>query len=1522
MKSIDSNNGTAGASNENRLVGIVGSRLNKMREAGGSAGSVEAAAGRLRGAGDVLSPEALMAWMKDRGDGAGGSQGRGGGALSATGTDGILRDVVQREMLTQDMLTKEQTAAAEASARDAVAGAGGTLVALAGTKEGRARLIAALTGMREADLSPAQKKAVGAFLAALSKKGLGGIDARSARSVPAGSIAAGTVEGDALPEGVRGAATRDASGRDVVLLAKDLSGEALEGVAREEVGEVLAARAKAAGVDVAGGDAGARIVRAMAGETVTAKGDASAFAARPGDTATVVVGGEAVEGRALMRIATSISPGKYSKEFLDAMREVEKNWNRNGSARDYGKDEGGPAFTGRVARGGLAGGDGVVSISDIDTVARTGRYPDGKGKPSAKTVDAAKLISQKYRADWRRLSGKNQGSSGRDDKISAGEMSNVLRIIRSNLVPDKTVPPSPPPPADEPDDPVADIVVTTPVAPLTVNEREKDWDERRTIKSLGALVTSATLERRSGGAVEARRQRILRKAMSILGNNGFDPKAFESGSLTPLELLAATHAVAAALQDEPVPPKGSLVFVERIRKRARNNPTVKQFVRRSNSDPFTRTTVGPYTAKTTKGISPKKENNVGDVQRLAIALGDYEVRFGGGINTPVAETTLIASRSRYARYRKANPPKKPSAGRGAGAAGAAAGIAGAAGAAAGAASAAAGGAGAAAAGGGGAAAAGGAGGGSGGVAKPPAKPTRPVGPVPRAPIPRGIGPSPITEKRRTDKWTGPGTRNLDKLVDAATIDNTRPAARVKARRESVERRAIEILAKEGFDPANFKGDGKARALSPVETLAASHAVAAALLESRGQFGPAPAKAIDFLDQVNTNAKQNGVFRGIVTTVRALTTPRDRTFLTNPFNFYMERSKDGITGNAKDNAADLGRLGNVLARYQAVTGNDTPVAPAALDSARLLYRSTAPARSEDTSAAGGDGTPPGQLTGDQINTLLRNNATAAFNADPYADEQVNVNGKWLTVRTNKVAGKDTMTVYAAVPGRPDTRQMYTIARVRMNGENSFEYRMVDRQGNVNDIAFVPPARGNLWTIAPPRLKAGAGGRAAQRLFRVVPLVTRRLTIGGQQGTPFGPATTELPTPPGLAQVPVRLRDPNAGPRRVTPSDMLRDAAAVRAFTDGRVANPQILLPPAQTQREYVYGLVAQMRGDGGRAEGLARNVMARIDMLARGPLSPGAQPMEHLRRLNDQGAQRVFSTLFRRMGTAVEALEDLGNGPNADAQTLELVTTITDTLALARVWNAYVGNNPNVDLSNPAEFRAAQATVQRNFEALISVSPSAPSRYVESLVLGLQAPGQVFATEGFGPMIQQPNQADYGGMFFTMLGQGANADVNSPTYFAAIPARVAARRMMAEVAAGNDRRNVVIDNIENGVPPLAGGDAPPPRYQVYERVFGLNAVPNVAAQDSFVERAVRDGMLPTDGIIFFGGGEGRAGPPTGRPRVIIRLVTGDTYPPGAYDANYTAGQSDQLVVDLNAARLKLVGKPRKEGNDTIITVRPA
>lgn len=278
----------------------------------------------------------------------------------------------------------------------------GVMVAMARTPGGRARLVAALTGRKEADLAPSQRRIVNTFLDDVARTGLPNIEVRTVPAVPAAVIAAKN-SGNALPEGILGAMVTDGIGRNVVLLAKGLSGGQLSETAREEVGEVLASRARSAGVVVAAGDAGARLRMAATRETVLAEDDAT-FTAQESDTTIVVIDGKATVAQARSGSGTGMT-------FHEAITILKDNWKK--SAAEPGKR-------------GLTHGDDVVSFEDLVKIddGDTDGYLSGKGgskrgKVTAEVEAAVKtLMSGQNRRKWEIYS--------RDGKMDSRELDNAL----------------------------------------------------------------------------------------------------------------------------------------------------------------------------------------------------------------------------------------------------------------------------------------------------------------------------------------------------------------------------------------------------------------------------------------------------------------------------------------------------------------------------------------------------------------------------------------------------------------------------------------------------------------------------------------------------------------------------------------------------------------------------------------------------------------------------------------------------------------------------------------------------------------------------------------------------------------------------------------------------------------------------------------------------------------------------------------------------------------------------------------
>lgn len=196
-----------------------------------------------------------------------------------------------------------------------------------------------------------------------------------------------------------------------------------------------------------------------------------------------------------------------------------------------------------------------------------------------------------------------------------------------------------------------------PAPEVTFQDRVRDWDQKRVSQSFGDFVSSAILPKSDAPRQisEALRTQVRSVALQNLEKSGFDPAAFtRGGRMTPLETLAATHAVAAAIQQTRIEPQlAALQFTEEIRERMRKNPVVKEFIARSQTNPFTRKTTGAYTGKTTEsGISKFAKNNQDDTRRLGKALARYQHLFGtvrgnAKINTPVSDAALRQAAEAY-----------------------------------------------------------------------------------------------------------------------------------------------------------------------------------------------------------------------------------------------------------------------------------------------------------------------------------------------------------------------------------------------------------------------------------------------------------------------------------------------------------------------------------------------------------------------------------------------------------------------------------------------------------------------------------------------------------------------------------------------------------------------------------------------------------------------------------------------------------------------------------------------------------
>lgn len=602
-----------------------------------------------------------------------------GGAQPATGTAARPGKLDQP---TADASAPWSGAALEtAEAKGAVAAQGAALAQAAGTKEGRARIVAALTGKREADLSPAQRKAVDAFFTALTKEGLKGIDTRSAPSVPARAIAEGKVEGDALPEGVLGVAAKGASGKDVVLLAKGQSEAKLDRTALEEVGEVLATRARAAGIDVAKGDAGARLVRAMAKETVLAETDPAAFAARKGDTTTVVIDGKAVEGQA--RAAPDPDQQKlepyginYDSSYLTILKALRYRW------RDI--------VVGDQRYGGLAGNDSTVSLKDLEKIAKGDsndetlafnfftKVPSVNYTPGKDILLAAQLILQRHKSKWQKAGKNNENDDNKSGKMTLDELNTEIDRVEKELkeatreeaervaerarrdaekaqreaeklkeqkdkagrIPKEGPVPTPPP---------------TP--PATAEDLYGDWQRSRT-KSLDLLIDLALKKNGTLGDIQRSKTRI--DVYNILRNNGIDPTSLTGGgagkALNPIMKLAVVYAVMAATGNNSSAVTAAGRFLEKVYQEAASHKIFGAVYSQASRNPFTLKSADVYFSRLPfppKGVSAAERA----LRDMADSLGD--LRYFTDVATPrrpfqapVTTQTLKEAKARYEAFRK------------------------------------------------------------------------------------------------------------------------------------------------------------------------------------------------------------------------------------------------------------------------------------------------------------------------------------------------------------------------------------------------------------------------------------------------------------------------------------------------------------------------------------------------------------------------------------------------------------------------------------------------------------------------------------------------------------------------------------------------------------------------------------------------------------------------------------------------------------------------------------------------------
>ncbi len=525
---------------------------------------------------------------------------------------------------------------------DRIAEAGRDYAAAAATPEGRDRLSAALTGSREADLAPAQRAAVGDFLDGLAANGAEPVDVRGGDVVSTAAIRDGGGIGDALPPGVLGVTARRGDGEPVVVLRNGLSGPALAATAREEAGEALSLRARSAGIDVAAGDAGARLSRALGGETVTRAREPDAFRPAPDDTAFITLGGKRVEGSA-----------RSDTELLKHLKVVNANLRL-----EAGIDSRGPYID-----GGLGGEDRVVSTKDLRRITREVEE-DGKSVYSKDLTNlstrnatkvatrddpvyaAAKALSTTYLSDWNRISG--------DGKMDSEELIAGIEETRRKI----PAPPPAPAPAPAPS-PVPGPRPSVPDS--TAAQRVAAWNDSRRADSLGALSALASYDRVGSptSADRARGQAVLARAAGILEQGGFDRNIFDGNKslrdMTPRQTLAAVYAVAGALSENGTAPAGAFGFLNSVRTTARLERSVVSFVDTAERNPFTAKSINAFTDAHDMRVSSNAGRNIEAVSSLARAMGDYEylgrvIDRKPGFETPVSQGTLDASKARYEAF--------------------------------------------------------------------------------------------------------------------------------------------------------------------------------------------------------------------------------------------------------------------------------------------------------------------------------------------------------------------------------------------------------------------------------------------------------------------------------------------------------------------------------------------------------------------------------------------------------------------------------------------------------------------------------------------------------------------------------------------------------------------------------------------------------------------------------------------------------------------------------------------------------
>lgn len=153
-----------------------------------------------------------------------------------------------------------------------------------------------LLGKEFSKLSNADKTAIKELGASILHGGLRSVSATLATNLePGSSIPEDMKDRSFLPNGVNGAFVGAGFGGGQILISDELRSAELSAVLLEEIGEAVASQAQLNGVNVAGGDAGARLVRAIFGEAISPERNPQLYADKPSDSGLVTLNGQTLQ---------------------------------------------------------------------------------------------------------------------------------------------------------------------------------------------------------------------------------------------------------------------------------------------------------------------------------------------------------------------------------------------------------------------------------------------------------------------------------------------------------------------------------------------------------------------------------------------------------------------------------------------------------------------------------------------------------------------------------------------------------------------------------------------------------------------------------------------------------------------------------------------------------------------------------------------------------------------------------------------------------------------------------------------------------------------------------------------------------------------------------------------------------------------------------------------------------------------------------------------------------------------------